>query len=130
MNTSEDDQMTDKILRLVDENIVNIFKVFVGLGLFSALTSTLFYELLPKGYYYYFNSASFLFYSIGIYTTTNSVFKHSKVSKLLVIFVVLATFSNFMDELFYNATEVEWNDIVRLIIIIIFTLRCRGYIAT
>ena len=122
--------MIDKILKLVDYNIVLIFKILVGLGLFSALTSTLFYELLPKGYYYYFNSASFLFYSLCIYTTTNSVFKHSKVSKLLVIFVVLATFSNFMDELFYNATEVEWNDIVRLIIIIIFTLRCRKYIAT
>lgn len=106
----------------------NLFIISLVVGYLSALASTLFYSHLWDNAYYQLNSFAFVMYALAILSNTVKEFKHSKRIKLFVIFIFLNTISNFFDETFYNATQIEINDLIRLITIILITLQCKKHI--
>lgn len=89
--------MTDKLLKLA-----------LGIGVFNGL----FWQLLPKGSYYILN---------GLFLTLLCLvlFLEDRQSKIKFILVSLSI-SNLFDELFFDPTKLQLNEIVLLIIIVCY----------
>lgn len=97
------------------------------LGLLFAFSSNVLEQFLWDYSFYHLNSLSFLFYLLSVYTTTYKGFKHNYKTKTLIVFSLFCSASNSIDEFFYDATTLEFNDLIRITTIIIATLKCKKY---
>lgn len=104
-----------------------LFVISITIGVSCAIISTFFYDLLGEDSFFRLQSLSFTFYAISLFITTYRYFKHTTITKTLIVFVLLCTISNSVDEFIYDATKVEFNDITRLTTIILITLACNRY---
>lgn len=101
---------------------VKVYNFAIVLGLVFALSSTLLFEVLPKGSFYYLNSLAFVSYAIALFVKEK---KSVGIIRTIELLIVLCALSNLIDETFYDATTLEFNDLIRFLVILYTTHRCR-----
>ena len=97
-----------------------MIKTLLILGFISALTSSLIaVDYLWDYAYHHLMELAFLFYLSGFYLLSKKdSIKFSKLWQTITLIIVLFPFSVLIDELFYNTLELEWNDLIRITMII------------
>lgn len=93
-------------------------------SLISGFISAMFGSLLAQHYlwddaYYHLMDLSFIFYLYAFYLLSKKDSKEfCKLWKAITLIILLCSVSTLVDELFYNAKEVEWNDLIRITLIV------------
>ena len=112
-----------KITHHINNNINTYSKVSLLLGYLSAIAASLFFDVLWNNAYYHLIELSFALYLSGFYLLCKSQTKrYSKFWQTITLIVLLSALSTLIDEVFYSATKVELNDLVRFISIIVFSI--------
>jgi hypothetical protein len=95
-------------------------KLLLILGFISAMFGSLFAtDELWNDSYYHFMEMAFVFYLLSFYLLSNNDSKRfSKLWQTITLIIVLCPISTLVDEIFYNALVVEWNDLFRFIFIV------------
>lgn len=115
------------MIRLLKAYRNTVSKMLMVLGLVSALSATTLYTFLWEGAYYHLIELSFVSYlstMLFLVSSTNRI-KLSKNWKRFVLFALLLSLSTLIDELIYDATTLEWNDLIRFCLILIITRNAR-----
>jgi len=96
-------------------------KILLVMGFVCAISSSLLsQELLWDNSYYHLMEASFCLYLSSLYICVKCGVKYSDKWIKVPLFVLLSSISTICDELFYDATKVELNDLIRLVSIFAF----------
>lgn len=115
------------MIRVPDKYRSLFSKMFMVLGFVSALSATTLYQFMWEGAYYHLIETSFVMYIsvlVLMVSTTNRI-KWTKNWKRFALFALLLSISTLIDELIYDATHLEWNDLIRFCLILIFTRNAR-----
>lgn len=95
--------------------------IFLILGFVSALSSSLLSQnYLWDSSYYHLMETSFFFYIFSLYINMRYNVIYNKGMNKFCLFALLCSLSTLLDEIFYDATKVEWNDMIRIVSIFIF----------
>lgn len=113
------------MIPIVKKYRLEIIKGSLISGYISALISSVIApEYMYDDAYYHFMELAFVFYLLGFYLLTRGVIdKFTGMWESLMLLIFLSSVSVIVDELFYDTTKVEWNDLIRFIVIIIVSFR-------
>jgi hypothetical protein len=96
-----------------------MIKLFLILGFISAMSGSLFSQMLWSNSYYHLMECGFVFYLFSYYLLAkNDTVKFSKFWQTITLIILLSPLSTLVDEIFYNALIVEWNDLFRFLLIV------------
>lgn len=95
-------------------------KTSLMLGFIFAMFGSLFFNLkLWEGMYYHLMQLGFVFYLFAFYLLSKKDSKgFNKLWKTITLIILLCSVSTIIDEIFYDATKVELNDLIRIAFII------------
>ena len=104
------------------KNLNAYSKLFLVVGFFCAIASSLSTpNKLWEGCYYHLFEISFFFYLLAFYLKTlRKLIEYNTIWKTITLIILLCSLSTLIDELFYSAKLVEWNDLIRFIFILGF----------
>ena len=108
------------MINFINKYHIIIAKISLVIGFIFALFGSLFFNLkLWVDMYYHLMELGFIFYLLAFYILSKNDSKgFSKLWKTITLIIVLCSLSTLVDELFYSAKLVEWNDLIRIIIIV------------
>lgn len=93
-----------------------IIKLSLLLGFVSAMFGSLIaQQYLWNNAYYHLMELGFIFYLFSFYLLSKQDTKgFSKLWDTITLIILLSSVSTLVDEVFYDATKVEFNDIIRI----------------
>lgn len=94
-------------------------KIYLLLGVVSGYASSLLYPWLWNGAYYHLIELSILFYLLALKTKKSYSIGWEAINN----FALLSILSVIFDEVFYDATKLEINDSITILVITIVTWR-------
>lgn len=97
-------------------NRLLLIKITLIAGFVSAITGSLIaQQYLWKDSYYHLMELGFIFYLLSFYLLSKQDTKgFSKLWETIIFIILLSSVSTLVDEFFYDATKVEFNDIIRM----------------
>jgi len=100
-------------------------KISLVIGFISAMFGSLFAQhYLWVNAYYHLMEIGFIFYLLAFYLLSRKDSKEfSKLWKTITLIILLCAVSTLVDEIVYNATEVEFNDVIRIMTIIFISFK-------
>lgn len=94
-----------------------------GSAMYGSLLAT---DDLWTDSYYHFMELAFVFYLLSFYLLSKKDSKEfSRFWQTITLVVFLSPVSTLCDEIFYNAKIVEWNDLFRMISIILVAVKIK-----
>ena len=114
-------------LRVILFNSTVISKLFLLLGVICGMSSTLLYDILLKHYggYYLLNSLSFSFYigALLIFSSSQYAERFTGFWRWLSFFAFLCSLGSVYEEMTYQATVLNFNDLIRYITMIFISTK-------
>ena len=100
-------------------------KISLVIGFVSAIFGSLFAQkYLWDDAYYHLMEIGFIFYLLAFYLLSRKDSEEfSRLWKTITLIILLCAVSTLIDEIVYNATEVEFNDFIRIITIIYISFK-------
>lgn len=97
-------------------NRLLLIKITLVAGFVSAIMGSLIaQQYLWKDSYYHLMELGFIFYLFSFYLLSKKDTKgFSKLWDTITLIILLSSVSTLVDEIFYDATKVEFNDIIRI----------------
>jgi len=103
-----------------------MIKLFLILGFISAMSGSLFSQMLWNDSYYHLMEVGFIFYLFSYYLLSKKDSKSfSNFWQTITLIILLSPLSTLIDEIFYNSLKVEWNDLFRMITIVIVSIKIK-----
>ena len=104
-----------------------MIKIYLISGFISSLIGSLIAtDYLWDNSYYHLIDLSFILYLLSFYLLSKKNNKQfSKLWQTITLIILLFPISALTDEIFYNALSIEWNDLFRMIIIIIVSIKIK-----
>jgi len=115
------------MITLFKNNITLIVKASLLLGFICAIFGSLIAQsYLWDSAYYHLMEMGFIFYLLSFYLLSKHDTKSfSNLWQTITLIILLCSVSTLIDEIFYDATKVELNDLIRITTIILISIKIK-----